>query len=94
MVADTVLHAVLPWIAGGLILSWLMEYRLAPGIRAPWHRPIAANIVHIGLWCALCAFTLFVWRRPFFMLFNALVLQAIVIGVSHVKYNTLREVFV
>jgi hypothetical protein len=94
MAFDTFASAVLPWIAGGLILSWLMEYRLAPGMRAPWRRPLAACIVHIGLWCALCAFTLFVWRRPFFMLFNALVLQAIVIGVSHVKYKTLREVFV
>jgi hypothetical protein len=94
MVVTDLLINVAIATAIGLLLSLLLEQCVLPRPAFPWHRSFASLMMHCGIWIALCGFTLLVWRRPYFMMFNALAMQAVVVGVSVVKFRTLREPFI
>ena len=93
MTLNLLCHVLLPGVIGWL-LSLLLEGLLTPRQVAPWRRPVAAHLVHIGLWITLYALELALFRRPVFAVLNVLAIQFLVILVSNVKYRTLREPFV
>lgn len=78
----------------GLLLSWAMESLLQPRPQAPWNRPLAANLTHIGVWTLAFALELALFRRPYFAVANVLAIQLLLVLVSRAKYQALQEPFV
>lgn len=79
-------------LLGGLI-SFVLEGLLRPRVVAPWHRPTAALLVHLGSWCLLHALFLAVLQRPWFAGTFILSLQLVVIQTSLTKWHSLKEPF-
>lgn len=87
--------AVLPAWLGGLALSFVLEaLLLRPRPAPPWRRPVAALAVHAGVWTAVFALELALFRRPLFAAANVLAIEAVLALVNHAKYRALREPFV
>lgn len=93
IITDLILPVVVAVVIS-LVLSFVMEQLLLPRPLPFWRRPVAAFLLHCGLWLALSGFTLIVWQRPFFMAFNALAILAVLVAVSIVKFQALREPFI
>lgn len=78
----------------GLALSWLLEALLLPRPIAPWRRPMAALVLHVGVWTLAFALELALFRRPYFAVANVLAIELVIVLVSAAKYQALREPFV
>ncbi|AUL20601.1 sulfatase [Bordetella holmesii] len=85
---------LLPPVAIGLLLGWLMESLLLPRPAAPWRRPAAANLIHVAVWLVAFGLELALFRRPYFAVVNVLAIQLVIVLVSRAKYQALQEPFV
>jgi len=85
---------LLPPYLLGLALSWAMEALLTPRPVAVWRRPAAAIATHVGVWTLAFALELALFRRPYFGAANVLAIEMVIVLVSMVKYQSLREPFV
>lgn len=92
--AAELLFPVFVAVSIGLCISLVLEQCLLPRPALPWQRRLSTVVLHAGVWIALCGFTLLVWRRPVFLVFNALAIQSVIVGVSVVKFRALREPFI
>ncbi|MDW7745296.1 MAG: LTA synthase family protein [Halomonas sp.] len=79
-------------LLGGLA-SFALEGLLRPRVAAPWRRPTAALLVHLGSWCLLHAGFLAVLQRPWFASAFILSMQLVVIQTSLIKWRSLKEPF-
>lgn len=78
----------------GLALSFLLELLLNPRPRPFWQRPLAASLLHCGLWLLLFAGELLLFRRPWFAMANVQALLLLVVLVNNAKVHSLREPFI
>lgn len=81
-------------LAVGAVCSLLAEMLLLPQPQWVWKRGWSAGAIHFGLWLVLFAAELLLWRRPVFAAINVLALELLIILVSRIKYDTLREPFI
>lgn len=61
---------------------------------APWRRPWRSVAVHLGTWSLTYALMLVLYHRPVFAALNALVIEMILVVISHAKFKALREPFI
>jgi hypothetical protein len=83
---------VIPFLAG-LLLASFTEVFLSPrpAIR---QRSLQDWRIHLGIWTLIFMLELLVWQRPWFAGINALALVLLLVVVSNVKQQLLREPFV
>jgi len=91
---DTVWMALALPFFGGLLATWLLEAALVPRPVAPWARPGAAVLTHMGVWVFAFALELMLFRRPYVAIANVLAIQVLLILVNNAKFKALREPFV
>jgi hypothetical protein len=93
-VAEALIARVLPAVAAGVLLTFLLEYALLPRPLPAWRRPLATLGVHTGLWLAVFAAELATFRRPWFAAANVDALFLGLVLVNNAKLESLREPFV
>jgi hypothetical protein len=90
--------AELGWIALacalGFVLSLLLERLLQPGTRPFWQRPLAATLLHLGVWLAVFSFEIAVFQRPWFAAAAVSSFMLLLVLVNNAKFHSLREPFV
>ncbi|MBL8396342.1 MAG: LTA synthase family protein [Candidatus Accumulibacter sp.] len=79
---------------GGAAVSLLIERFLRPFPTDFWRRPLAALVIHLGLWFLLFSCLLLVLQRPFFAAGALLAGLLFVVLVSNAKFASLREPFI
>lgn len=89
-----VLLSIAPAAVAGLALSSLLEVLLNPRPLPIWRRPLAAFLIHCGLWLLLFAGELLLFRRPWFAMANVQALLLLVVLVNNAKFASLREPFI
>jgi hypothetical protein len=93
-VLDDLWASVWPALLLGLFASWALECLLQPRPVAPWHRPLTANLTHIGVWLLAFALELALFRRPYFAGANVVAIVLVLVLVSRAKYHAMQEPFV
>lgn len=77
----------------GVLVSFLTESIARPRPLAPWHRPFAANLAHIGAWLLVFFGEFALFRRPWFAALNVDALWLALVLVNNAKFESLREPF-
>jgi phosphoglycerol transferase MdoB-like AlkP superfamily enzyme len=93
-VVEALTSRTLPAVAAGVLLSLLIEQALRPRPYPIWRRPRATPAIHLGVWLAVFAAELAVFRRPWFAAANVDALFIALVLVSNAKFEALREPFV
>lgn len=78
----------------GVALSFLLERLLQPGTQPLWQRPLAATLIHVGLWLLVFSFELAVFQRPWFAAMVVSSFMLLLVLVNNAKFHSLREPFV
>lgn len=94
MVAELFLGVVWLPLLSGLLVSFILEYFVQPGVAPPWRRPLPALALHCGLCLAVFTVELALFRRPWFATANVLFFLIVLICVNNAKVHCLREPFI